>query len=186
MKDTDWTSTRTISDMQNITSEGGVYNDSSKYGYYINLAGQGEKMLAEPTVFGGRGLLHHVHPSARRKAIDPCQQGGTAKLYGIRFRNGRPPGAADPRAGCRPSAAEAGRIGTGIASAPGHLPEARRRDRPDPDLYVTTSGGGGIGAQTQRVNINPPGLANRTNMLFWKDKRWNRRTFSSSRDVPRF
>jgi len=36
---------------------------------------------------------------------------------------------------------------------------------------VTVSGGSGISASTQRVNFEPPTLANRTNILYWKDRR---------------
>jgi hypothetical protein len=39
------------------------------------------------------------------------------------------------------------------------------------DLYITQSGGGGQNAGTVRVNFNPPTLANKTNMLFWRDLR---------------
>jgi len=40
-----------------------------------------------------------------------------------------------------------------------------------PDMYVTASGGGGTSAETFRVDFNPRGVANRTNILYWKDKR---------------
>ena len=145
--------------MQNITSEGGEYNDNTKYGYYMNLAGQGEKMLAEPTVFGGLVYFTTFTPA---QGNDPCEQGGTAKLYGISYKTG---------AGALPATdtPRSMTIGQGIPSAP--VISLKPSGSTTPDLYVTTSGGGGIGAQTQRVNINPPGLANRTNMLFWKDKR---------------
>ena len=82
-------------------------------------------------------------------------------------------------------------IGTGISSAP-VISLKPAAERTTPDLYVTTSGGGGTGAQTQRVNINPPGAANRTNMLYWKDKRVESRPllsgmspFSEKGDIPR-
>jgi hypothetical protein len=39
------------------------------------------------------------------------------------------------------------------------------------DLYLTVSGGAGMNVSTQRVNFDPPTLANRTNILFWKDRR---------------
>jgi len=40
-----------------------------------------------------------------------------------------------------------------------------------PDLYVTVSGGAGIGASTQKANISPPTIANRNNILYWRDRR---------------
>jgi hypothetical protein len=162
LKDTDRTSTRTISDLQNITSEGSEYNDLSKYGYYINLAGQGEKMLAEPTVFGGLVYFTTFIPA---HGNDPCAQGGTASLYGLKYTTG---GGALPVAGADPPPRTMV-LGTGIPSAP--VISLKPGGGTTPDLYVTTSGGGGIGAQTQRVNINPPGMANRTNLLFWRDRR---------------
>ena len=163
LKDNDRTSTRTISDIQNITSAGGVYDDDSKYGYRILFTGQGEKMLAEPTIFGGVVYFTTFTPAVGN---DPCSQGGTASLYGINYKTGAGalviPGstATPPRSTV---------IGTGIPSAP--VISLKPGGGTTPDLYVTTSGGGGTGAQTQRANVNPPGLANRTNMLFWKDKR---------------
>jgi Tfp pilus tip-associated adhesin PilY1 len=159
LKDNDRSATRTISDIENITTEEGAYSDSSKYGYYINLAGQGEKMLADSTVFGGLVYFTTFTPPVGN---DPCEQGGDAKLYGLNFKTGE---GALPSTGT-PRSME---IGTGIASAP--VISLKPAGAIVPDLYITTSGGGGIGSQTQRVNINPPGLANRTNMLFWKDKR---------------
>ena len=108
LKDDDRTTTRTISDMQNITSEGGEYNDNTKYGYYMNLAGQGEKMLAEPTVFGGLVYFTTFTPA---QGNDPCEQGGTAKLYGISYKTG---------AGALPATdtPRSMTIGQGIPSAP--------------------------------------------------------------------
>jgi type IV pilus assembly protein PilY1 len=163
LKDDDRTATYTISDLENITSAGGSYSDSSKVGYYINLAGQGEKMLADPTVFGGVVYFTTFTPPS---GTNPCEQGGNAKLYGLNFRTGGGalPIGSDPAN--RPRSMD---VGTGIASAP--VISLKPGGGTTPDLYVTTSGGGGIGSQTQRVNITPPGLANRTNILFWKDRR---------------
>jgi len=165
LKDNDRTTTRTISDMQNITSAGGTYTDTSKYGYYINFAGQGEKMLAEPTVFGGVAYFTTFTPA---HGNDACSQGGTASLYGVNYTSGAGalviPGSTDspPRSTV---------VGTGIPSAPVISLKPGAASSGTPDLYVTTSGSGSSDAQTQRVNINPPGLANRTNLLFWRDRR---------------
>lgn len=159
VRDDDRTGSYTISDLQNITSAGAQYDDTSKFGYYMNLAGQGEKMLAEPTVFGGLVYFTTYTPP---QGNDPCLQGGTATLYGINFQTGA---GALPTTGTPRSMT----IGTGIPSAP--VLSLKPSGSITPDLFVTTSGGGGTGAQTQRVPINPPGLSNRTNLLFWKDKR---------------
>jgi hypothetical protein len=160
LKDTDLTSTRTISDVENITSSGSSYSDTSKYGYYMNLAGQGEKMLADPTVFGGLVYFTTFIPSQGNS--DPCAAGGTASLYGLNYTTG---GGALPLTGTPRSMV----VGTGISSAP--VISLKPSGGLVPDLYVTTSGSGTTGAQTMRVNINPPGMSNRTNMLYWKDKR---------------
>ena len=198
VKDIDRTSTRTISNLQDVSSAGAVYTGSSAYGFYI-ITGLGEKVLADVTVFGGVLYATTFTPSS---STNPCVQGGTATLYGI---------GSTSAAGALvvPGATTASRsmsIGTGIASAPvislkpgGSAVSASAVSAAaaaaaataglsasaaaavgaaaysavvgTPDLYVTTSGGGLIGAQTQRVNINPPGLASRTNRLFWKDRR---------------
>lgn len=164
LKDTDFTSTRTISDMQNITSEGSTY-DGTKYGYYLNFTGQGEKMLAEPTVFGGVTYFTTYTPP---HGSDPCAQGGEAKLYGINYTTGA--GALNIiGAGPSTTLPRSMTIGTGIPSAP--VVSMRPGADATPDLYVTTSGGGGIDAQTQRANITPQSLINRTNILFWRDTR---------------
>ncbi|MHB9097955.1 MAG: pilus assembly protein [Syntrophales bacterium] len=163
LKDNDRTTTYTISNVQNITSEGSTYNESGgSQGYYLNLTGQGEKMLAEPTVFGGVVYFTTYTPPAGN---DPCEQGGVAKLYGVNYQTG---GAALPLTPDAPPVRTT-EIGTGIASAA--VISLKPAGETTPDLYVTTSGGGGTGAQTQRLNFDPPGAANRTNMLYWKDKR---------------
>jgi Tfp pilus tip-associated adhesin PilY1 len=158
IKDTDRSSTRGYSDLENLTTEGGTIA-GDKFGYYINLTGQGEKVLADPTVFGGVLYVTTFTPS---NSNNPCELGGAATLYGIDAKTG---------AGALPltDTPRSMSVGTGIASAP--VVSLKPGGGLVPDLYVTTSGGGLIGAQTQRVNIDPPGLANRNNLLFWKDRR---------------
>ena len=119
LKDTDFTSTRTGDDLQNISSEGSVYTDSSKYGYYINLSGQGEKMLSDVTVFGG---VLYVATFTPEQSNNPCVQGGTAKLYGLRRHVGRR-GACDPGRH-RPAPQHDHRNGDLLR--PGHFAEARQ------------------------------------------------------------
>ncbi|MCX5849915.1 MAG: PilC/PilY family type IV pilus protein [Deltaproteobacteria bacterium] len=159
LKDIDRTSTRRLNDMENLTSAGSTYSGSG-YGWYMNLNGHGEKMLAEPTVFGGVVYFTTYTPPSGN---DPCAQGGVASLYGINYTTGA--GALDVAT----PAIRSMTIGTGIASAP--VVTMRPGTDPTPDLYVTTSGGGGISGETQRVSITPRGLANRTNIIYWKDTR---------------
>jgi hypothetical protein len=166
LKDEDRTATtpRTTGNMQDISSAAG-FTDTSKFGWYISLAA-GEKVLADQTVFGGVLYATTFTPSS---STNPCYQGGTAKTYGLNYTTGAgalviPGNTAPP-----PRSID---VGTGIPSAPIiSLKPGGPGGGTTPDLYVTTSGSGLIGAQTQRANINPPGLANRTNMLFWKDRR---------------
>ncbi len=162
LKDDDRSTTRTIADIENVDGSGDVYDAPGKYGYYINFSGHGEKMLADPTVFGGVVYFTTFTPPAGN---NPCEQGGAAKLYGLSYQSG---------AGALPTsgAPRSMDIGTGIASAP-VLSMKPSGSGTTPDLYITTSGGGGTGSQTRRVDIDPPGAANRTNMLYWRDRRVN-------------
>jgi len=59
-------------------------------------------------------------------------------------------------------------LGVGIPTAP---ILSMNPHRSTPDLYVTVSGGAGTGATTMRANVNPPSIANRTNLIHWRDRR---------------
>jgi len=158
VKDNDLTTTWSINNLENITS--GVYsNSSSNPGWYINFAGQGEKVLAEPTVFGGVVYLTTFTPD---QSGDPCSYGGDANLYGIEYTTG---------AGVlTPEGDRSLKVGTGIPTAP--VISLKPGANLSPDLYVTVSSSGTEGgSNTLRVNFDPPTLANRTNMLYWKDNR---------------
>ncbi len=157
VKDIDRTSTYSISNIDNITTASGTYDgSSSRVGYRILLTGSGQKILADPTIFGGVVYFTSYTPPSGN---DPCEQGGTASLNAINYATG---------GGALAAGARSMTIGSGIPTAPIiSLPPGSG----SPDLYVTTSGGGGTAASTQRVNITPPGAVNRTNMLYWKDMR---------------
>jgi len=160
LKDTDFTSSWRIGDMQNLTSSGATYSGTAQ-GWYINMTGQGEKILAEPTVFGGVVYWTTYTPPSGN---DPCAQGGTATLYGVNYTTGA--GAIDLGGG---SPIRSTVIGTGIPSAP--VVSMRPGSEGTSDLYVTASGGGGTPAETFRVNFNPRGLSSKTNIIYWKDQR---------------
>jgi hypothetical protein len=158
VKDNDRTTTYTVSDLQNITSAGNTYNDTGKDGFYMNLPGTGEKMLADPTVFGGVVYFTTYTPSQGNTC---CETSGTASLYGLKYTTGGAGlsvGGTDSRSTT---------LGTGIATAP---IISLKPGTGTPDLYVTASGGGGNEVPF-KVGINIPGVANRTNMLYWKDRR---------------
>ena len=155
LKDLDFTSTWRINDLENITS--GTFTDSSdKHGWYINLAGQGEKILADSAIFGNVAYFTTYTPPS---GADPCSQAGTASLYAVNFVSG-----GGILAGGRSMS-----IGVGVPTAP--VLSFKPGGSGSPDLYVTVSGGGGQSASTLRAPMNPPSVANRTNILFWRDMR---------------
>ena len=150
------TSTYGIGNLENITTS--TYdNSSTNPGWYINLAGQGEKVLADPVVFGGVVYFTTFIPD---QSGDPCAYGGDANLYGVDYVTG---GGMLSESGDRDM-----NVGTGLPSIP--VISLKPGSGLPPDLYITTSGGG-PGERTQRIDFDPPTLANRTNMLFWKDHR---------------
>jgi Tfp pilus tip-associated adhesin PilY1 len=151
----------TIANLKNITTTGQTYGTAdmgTKDGFYINLVGTGEKMLSDPTVFGG--VVYFTTYTPPTGSGDLCLQGGTSALYAIGYTSG------DGRFG---GASRSMSLGAGIASSP--LISMKPGGSTIADIYITLSGGGGIAASTQRVNFNPPGLSNKVNILNWKDRR---------------
>ncbi|MEW6740472.1 MAG: pilus assembly protein [Nitrospirota bacterium] len=156
IKDNDRTTTYTLSNLNNVTSAVQQCNSETDNGWYINFTGR-EKALSDITIFGGVVYFTTYVPSTSASA---CEQAGISRLYAINYQN---------CTGVLEGGARSIDIGVGIASAPiislkpgGGLPV---------DLYVTVSGGAGQDASTTRVNFNPPTLSNRTNILYWKDRR---------------
>ena len=174
VKDNLRTGTYSISQLQNITSS--MYVDSpTQVGWYISLT-LGEKILSDPTVFAGVAYFSSYVPDL---SGDPCNQAGTANLYGIAVMslsiNGivYNPGAGILSPPSDPHSTSGGArsisLGAGIPTAPilsfkpsGALP---------PDMYITVSGGSGVSGSTMRAPINPPFTSSRTNLLYWKDNR---------------
>jgi type IV pilus assembly protein PilY1 len=158
----------TRSTLDNLSSITSTYTDSpTKKGWYINLAGQAEKILSDPVVFGGAVYFTTFTPAAG--GTGSCSQSGTARIYGIKHgvssTGGGAGGVLDQSAPTTRSAV----IGGGIPSAP--VISLKPGNTASPDLYVTISGGGGQNANTLRVDFNPPTLTNRGNMLYWRDRR---------------
>jgi Tfp pilus tip-associated adhesin PilY1 len=161
LKDNDRTTTYGINDLTNITSTGKTYDNttSSSDGYYINMTGGGEKILSDPTVFGGVVYFSTYTPPANK----PCEQTGDASLYAIGYTSG---------GGAFTGGARSMSVGSGIPSSP--IVSLKPGSSNIPDLYITTSGTGAKGdnsPKTQRIGFNPPGVTNRTNILFWRDQR---------------
>lgn len=145
------------SDFQNITAAGSTYS-GVKQGWRINFAGSGEKMLAEPTVFGGSVYFTTYTPPS---GSGVCTQGGTGRLYGVNYTTGA--GTIDA-VGSRTKT-----LGTGIPSAP---IVSIKPDGTGADLYVTNSGGAGLDTQTTKVpGVSPTFPSNKSNMLYWRDRR---------------
>jgi hypothetical protein len=153
VKDYDRTTTFRINDLENITT--GTYTDSdNKRGWYINLAGSGEKILADPAVFGNVAYFTtYVPPSGG----DPCSQAGTARLYAVNYVSG----------GGILGGGRSMDIGVGVPTAP--VLSFKPGGSGSPDLYVTVSGGSGQSASTLRAPMEPPSVANRANVLYWRD-----------------
>ena len=143
-----------LNNLENITS--GVYSDTSKKGWFINLSGTGEKVIAESAVFGGEVYFTTYTP---HQGGNLCNQAGDAKLYAVNYMSG---------SGIFGGGSRSMTLGIGIATAPVLSFNPLNNQ---PDLYVTISGGGGTGASTIRANLNPPNVANRANMLYWRDTR---------------
>jgi Tfp pilus tip-associated adhesin PilY1 len=152
----DRSSTRALSNLTTLTGTQ-TYDPQSTYAGFRTQLSTSEKDLADPTVFGGVVYFTTFTPS---NTTDPCDQGGDAKLYAINYTTG---------GGVLTGGAKSMNIGTGIPSAP--VLSLKPGTGGTADLYVTVSGGGGIGASTTRINFNPPGAINRANMLYWRDQR---------------
>jgi len=156
VKDSTKTGSYQIGDLENITST--TYTDNaSKHGWYINLTGAGEKCLSESTIFSG--IVYFTSYTPAGSGGDPCSQAGTAKLYGVSFIGGE---------GSLTGGARSMALGVGIPTAPVLSMNPYSKT---PDLYVTVSGGAGTGATTMRAKVNPPAIANRTNLIHWRDRR---------------
>ena len=156
VKDKTLSGTVQVSNLENITSS--TYtDDSSKNGWYINLAGAGEKCLSDSSIFGGQVYFTTYTPASGPS--DPCSQAGTAKLYAVNYVSG---------AGSLTGGSRSMTLGVGIPTAP---VLSMNPYSSTPDLYVTVSGGAGIGSNTQKANVSPPSIANRTNILHWRDRR---------------
>jgi hypothetical protein len=169
VKDTTRTGSYNINNLEDITSS--VYVDSSlKSGWYIKLKNQ--KVLSEATIFGG---ITYFSTYQAPTGGNPCDQAGTGTLYGVNYTTGNGVFAQyDAQGQPIGTPIRSMIIGSGIPSAPiiSFKPSGTLQAGGAPtDLYMTVSGGAGMNVSTQRVNFDPPTLANRTNILHWKDRR---------------
>ena len=148
----------TISNLENVTSS--TYADTDdKKGWYLNLAGNGEKVLAEPAIFGGVAYFTSYIPST---GGDVCQQGqGTARLYALGYLTA---------ASATGTGTRSIQVGYGIPTAP--IISLKPGGTGSPDLYVTVSSGDSwTTTRTVKAAVSPPSVTNRSNMLYWRDRR---------------
>ncbi len=156
VKDKTLSGTLQLSSLENITA--GTYTDNTtKNGWTITLSGAGEKCLSDPSIFGGQVYFTTYTPASG--TVDPCSQAGTAKLYAVSYISG---------AGSLSGGSRSMTLGVGIPTAP---VLSMNPFSSTPDLYVTISGGAGIGSNTQKAPVTPPTIASRTNILHWRDRR---------------
>jgi hypothetical protein len=159
VKDMGLSGTVELSNLENITSSNSYADDPSKRGWYIQFTGMGERCISEPAVFAGIVYFTTYTPAAAVGG-DMCNNAGTAKLYAISYLSG---------AGSLTGGARSMTLGVGVPTAPVLSINPLSNI---PDLYVTLSGGAGTGATTMRANVNPPSIANRTNLIHWRDRRF--------------
>ena len=168
-KDNDRATTYTISNLKNISAVSSTYcatigsgctSVDAQDGWYITLPGNGEKLLADPVVFGGVLYFSTYTPYL---GTDQCLAAGTGTVYGINYVTG-----------ASVSGLSTDRViatGTGLATSP---IISRAPGGGTADLYVTFSGGGsaglGLDARVEhRGNIPTEPIGNKLN--YWKDKR---------------
>jgi hypothetical protein len=154
------TTTLTSSNLTTITTAAGVFDPASTLaGYRIQMLGTGEKILGDPTVYGGVAYYTSFVPG---DPSDPCYDGGDAYLNAVYFNTGK---------GGIVSSGRQINVGSGMASTPIVSMAPIGGGGPIVSLYVTVSGGGTTGASTKKIDFNMPGLSLRTNLLFWRDRR---------------
>jgi type IV pilus assembly protein PilY1 len=180
----DCTSTYTIGNLQDISTQGTTYSGTGS-GWYVNLAGAGEKELADPTVFGGIVMFTTYTPDTSDS--NPCNKVGTAKLYGIammqvaisgyKYDSGAGVLSTPSSASSTAGGARSVTLGSGMAKEP--VLSQKPAPGGSTDLYVSVSGGIGVGPSivsdaqlgstplTDRLRTTAPS----TQILHWKDGR---------------
>jgi hypothetical protein len=115
VKDNNRSTTWRLSNLKNITTESGTYDptDTSNDGWYINITGGGEKILADPTIFEGTVYFTTYKPPS---GSNPCLQGGDARLYAVNYVTGQ--GVFSPAATAAAAAAAAASAWANAAASP--------------------------------------------------------------------
>ena len=184
VKDNDRSTPYTISNLQNISTSGTTYSGTGS-GWYINFAGSGQKMLADPTVFGGIVMFTTYTPDP---TSPPCNRVGTANLYamammqvaisGYTYNPGAGVLSTPSRASSTAGGARSVTLGSGIAKEP--VVSQKPAGGGSTDLYISVSGAVGeagtnivtdlqLGSVplTARLQTTAPS----SQLLHWKDRR---------------
>lgn len=142
-----------LSDLKNYTSQSGEV--TNKQGWYINMTGQGEKILNPPTVFGGVVYFTTYTPS---QSADACEAGGSSTLYAVGYTTAAGQLSGDSRTLS---------LGDGIASTPiVSISRDPSTGQLSGSVFVNTSTGG-----LQNANVNPNIPSSLVDYIYWKDMR---------------
>jgi len=184
LTDNDRTTVYNIGNLQNISAQGTIYNGTSS-GWYLTLPGAGEKLLSDPTVFGGIVMFNtYIPPSGS----DPCVATGTSNFYGISmmqqvisgYTYSAGAGVLSPGStGVTTGGARSVLLGTGLAQTP--IVSQNLSGTGGTDLYISLSGTNII-SNAQLANLGPnPGsmpliqrltqTAPSNQVIHWKDGR---------------
>jgi hypothetical protein len=174
VKDRDPAVPYTRADLENITSR--ISASASAKGWYIDLVGgDGEKMISDPTVYGGAVLFTTFTPVS--DASDPCRYAGVAKLYALAMMPLTIDGVEyAPGAGLLAGGARSVTLGSGIPSAP----IVSQNPYGGTNLYITISGGGKqkselISDKSLALEKTPLGkilsISPGANVIHWRDTR---------------
>jgi type IV pilus assembly protein PilY1 len=141
-----------ISNLTNYTTQSG---EVTNQGWYINMTGQGEKILSPPTVFGGVVYFTTYTPS---QSANPCDAGGSSTLYAVGYTSA---------AGQLSDDSRTLSLGDGMASTPiVSISRDSSTGQLSGSVFVNTSTGG-----LQNANVNPNIPSSLVDCIYWKDMR---------------
>jgi type IV pilus assembly protein PilY1 len=142
-----------FSNLTNYTGKSGEM--TKEQGWYINMTGQGEKILNPPTVFGGVVYFTTYTPS---QSANPCDAGGSSTLYAVGYTTAAGQLADDSRTLS---------LGDGMASTPiVSISRDSSTGQLSGSVFVNTSTGG-----LQNANVNPNIPSSLVDYIYWKDMR---------------
>ena len=182
VKDNDRSTTYTVANLQDISTEGTTYNGTSS-GWYITLPGAGEKVVSDPTAFGGMVLFTTYSPSG-----DACANLGEGRLYalsmmplrigGILYNPGAGLMSAPSNSTSTGGGARSVSLGVGVPSGP-FISQNPVKNKPT-DLFVSVSGAGGVNTQIVSESAKLPNTpltdrlkdtAPSSEIVHWRDGR---------------